>query len=59
MKALHKSDLISLINTMYENEDDLIFTDDLIRHMGTFGDEYCYDRSKGDFKLTKENNFKF
>lgn len=44
---------------MYENEDDLIFTDDLIRHMRTFGDEYHYDRSEGDFKLAKENNFRF
>lgn len=59
MKALHKSDLINLINTMYDDEDDLIFTDDLIRHMSTFGDEYCYDRSEGDFKLAKENNFRF
>lgn len=59
MKALHKSDLINMINTMYDTEDDLIFTDDLIRHMNTFGDEYRYDRDRGDYGLTKENNFGF
>ena len=59
MKALHKSDLIRLINTMYENEDDLIFTDDLIRHMRTFGDEYCYNHEERDLELVKQNKFRF
>lgn len=59
MKALRKLDLISLINTMYDNEDDLIFTDDLIRHMSTFGGEYHYNQEERDMKLVKENNFRF
>ena len=59
MKALHKSDLINLIDTMYENEDDLIFTDDLINHMRTFGDEYYYSYEERDMELIKENNFRF
>jgi len=59
MKALHKSDLINLIDTMYENEDDLIFTDDLIRHMRTFGDEYCYNHEERDLELVRTNKFRF
>ena len=59
MKALRKSDLINLINTMYENEDDLIFTDNIVNHMRTFGDEYCYSHEERGFELVKENNFRF
>lgn len=59
MKALQKFDLIDMINAMYDNEDDLIFTDDLISHMRTFGDEYRYNQEERDVKLVKENNFKF
>ena len=59
MKALHKSDLINLINTMYKNEDDLIFTGDLINHMRTFGDEYCYNHEEKDLELVRANKFRF
>lgn len=59
MKALHKSDLIKLIDTMYESEDDLIFTDDLVNHMGTFGDEYCYNHEERDLELVRTNKFRF
>lgn len=59
MKALRKLDLINLIDTMYENEDNLIFTDDLINHMRTFGDEYCYNHEERDFELIKANKFRF
>lgn len=59
MKALRKSDLVNIINTMYESEDDLIFTDDLVNHMRTFGDEYCYNHEDRDFELVKENNLIF
>lgn len=59
MKALRKLDLINLINTMYENENDLIFTDDLINHMRTFGDEYCYNHEERDLELIRKNKFRF
>lgn len=59
MKALRKLDLINLINTMYDNEDDLIFTDDLVNHMRTFGDEYCYSHEENNYEIVRENKFKF
>lgn len=59
MKALRKIDLVNLINTMYENEDDLIFIDDLINHMRTFGDEYCYNHEERNMELVKTNKFRF
>lgn len=59
MKALHKSDLINTINAIYENEDDLIFIDDLVNHMKTFGDEYCYNHEERDLELIRTNKFRF
>lgn len=59
MKALRKLDLVNLINTMYENEDDLIFTEDLVNHMRTFGDEYCYNHEDRDLELVRTNKFRF
>lgn len=59
MKALRKSDLINLINSMYNNEDDLILTDDLINNMRTFGDEYCYNHEERDLELVRTNKFRF
>lgn len=59
MKAIHKSDLMSLINTLYDNEDDLVFTEDLVNHMRTFGDEYCYNHEERDLELVRTNKFRF
>lgn len=59
MKALHKSDLINTINAIYENEDDLIFIDDLVNHIRTFGDEYCYNHEERNLELIRTNKFRF
>lgn len=59
MRALHKSDLINMINALYINEDDLIFTDNLVNQMRTFGDEYQYSKEEMDVVLVKENDFRF
>lgn len=59
MKALRKLDLVNLINTMYENDDDLIFIDDLVNHMRTFGDEYYYNHEEKDLELVRTNKFRF
>lgn len=59
MKGPHKLDLVKLINIMYESEDDLIFTEDLVNHMRTFGDEYCYNHEERDLELIRTNKFRF
>lgn len=59
MKALLKKDLIKMIDVLYSNDNDLIFTEDLVNHMRSFGDDYQYNKEDGDIELKKENNFRF
>ena len=44
-----------MINTLYENDSDVIYEDSLQKAMELYGDDYYFDRTYGELCLCNKN----